>query len=181
MECFLENLDGFPIILPISFDPSPFYNHLRLHNGTIWRWNRPILGKDSNGQPAFRIEHRCPAASPSLTDLIADTAFYIGLVHSIANSDRVFDDFTTVRDDFYRSAQEGMESQVHWIPGQKPVPMKSLSKRFFYLRQGKHSKNWTLTKRIFADTLMKCYIIEWRRGGTELGGKARPIKKVVKR
>jgi hypothetical protein len=40
--------------------------HLRLHNGTIWRWNRPLLGFEANGTPHLRIEHRVMPAGPSI-------------------------------------------------------------------------------------------------------------------
>ncbi len=120
MECFLENLNGFPVLIPIKFTPSEFFDHLRLHNGTIWRWNRPILGKDFQGQAAMRVEHRCPAASPSITDLVSDTAFYLGLVHVIAEElakGKSPPEFSLVRDDFYRIAENGLQGPIHWFDG----------------------------------------------------------------
>ena len=42
LEPFLENLDGFPVLLPMVLDDDPSWlSHLRLQNGTIWRWTRP--------------------------------------------------------------------------------------------------------------------------------------------
>jgi len=43
LEIFEENLRDHPPLLPISFEDAPeSLHHLRLHNGTIWRWNRPL-------------------------------------------------------------------------------------------------------------------------------------------
>jgi len=44
-ECFHENLEHFPILLPVHYHTAvDDVRHLRLHNGTIWRWNRPLIG-----------------------------------------------------------------------------------------------------------------------------------------
>jgi len=67
MELFEENLADYPVLLPMSFDEEPeALRHLRLHNGTIWRWNRALIGSDEDGAPHLRIEHRiCPPAQQS--------------------------------------------------------------------------------------------------------------------
>jgi hypothetical protein len=50
-ECFEENLHHFPILLPEQLDDSDeTFSHLKLHNGTIWRWNRPLIGFDEDGK-----------------------------------------------------------------------------------------------------------------------------------
>ncbi|MEZ5927010.1 MAG: hypothetical protein R3C55_00790 [Parvularculaceae bacterium] len=69
LELFLENIDGYPALLPaLAEEKLEKLPHLRLQNGTIWRWNRPILGFDGAGEPHLRIEHRrCRPAPPSPT------------------------------------------------------------------------------------------------------------------
>ena len=67
-------------------DPPATLRHLRLHNGTIWRWNRPLIGFDPNGVPHLRIEHRVLPAGPTICDMIANAALYLGLARYVALS-----------------------------------------------------------------------------------------------
>ncbi|WP_255705675.1 MULTISPECIES: glutamate--cysteine ligase [unclassified Ectothiorhodospira] len=118
MECFQENLDHFPPLLPMCGDTPPeTFAHLRLHNGTIWRWNRPLIGFGPSGRPHIRIEHRVVPAGPTLTDSIANAAFFYGLVEdlvSTAGGAEGLIDFATAKDNFYLAARHGLESQLHW-------------------------------------------------------------------
>ncbi len=123
LECFQENLDHFPPLLPIRFDDPPErFSHLRLHNGTIWRWNRPLIGFDDHGRPHVRIEHRVVPAGPTLTDSIATAAFYYGLVEELVNARGGPDalmDFPRARDNFYEAARLGLDAQVEWPAGER--------------------------------------------------------------
>lgn len=119
-EVFMENIVGFPPLLPLKLnDPVESYAHLRLHNGTIWRWNRPILGLDENGEPHLRIEHRTPAAGPTLIDIAGNMMFYIGLTAGIikkfADPKNVLP-FHLVKKNFYNAARHGLNAQMVW-PG----------------------------------------------------------------
>jgi hypothetical protein len=50
LECFEANRTRYPVLLPAVMDEPPeSLAHLRLHNGTIWRWNRPLIGFDEQG------------------------------------------------------------------------------------------------------------------------------------
>lgn len=118
-ECFQENLDHFPILLPVHY-PTELdqVRHLRLHNGTIWRWNRPLIGFDEDSTPHLRIEHRVCAAAPSTLDNIANIAFFYGLVHYYATCDSPPEEamsFTDAKQNFYRSAQVGLKYKTHWL------------------------------------------------------------------
>ena len=117
-ECFQENLEHYPVLLPVKYNtPIQDVRHLRLHNGTIWRWNRPLIGFDNNGRPHLRIEHRVIASAPSMPDNIANIAFYYGLVHYYASQTTPPETrlaFTDAKDNFYRSAQLGIHHQVLW-------------------------------------------------------------------
>jgi len=128
VECFEENLERYDILLPILFGEGeePF-GHLRLHNGTIWRWNRPLIGFDGDGTLHFRIEHRVMPAGPSLADMLANAAFYYGvatmLCDACAAGER-FCDFTLARRNFYEAARFGLDAAVTWDG--KHLPVKTL-------------------------------------------------------
>ena len=118
-ECFQENLAHFPVLLPVHYqkdqDKIPY---LRLHNGTIWRWNRPLIGFDDDGTPHLRIEHRVCASAPTTIDNIANIAFYYGLVHYYATVEEPPEHamlFTAAKDNFYRAAQIGLKHKTHWL------------------------------------------------------------------
>lgn len=123
IECFQENLDHFPVLLPVEQDSAiEAFAHLRLHNGTIWRWNRPLVGFDEDGTPHIRVEHRTPAAGPSVIDSIANAAFYYGLTQSIC--DEIVNKgcplpFAQARDNFYQAARFGLDSHIIWSDGYK--------------------------------------------------------------
>ncbi len=128
-ECFEENLQHFPILLPMDYgDTTEEMRHLSLHNGTIWRWNRPLVGFDPDGTPHLRIEHRVMPSGPSVVDNVANMAFYFGLVHYYATLDTPVHellDFAEVRDQFYTSAQHGIENRLSW-PGQARCELRHL-------------------------------------------------------
>lgn len=121
MECFNENVEHYPVLLPVDYQQeTEQLRHLRLHNGTIWRWNRPLIGFNEQDEPHLRIEHRVVSAGPSLIDTIANAAFYYGVVTSLANaatapeSQLVFD---RARDNFYNSARHGLRANIQWLDG----------------------------------------------------------------
>jgi gamma-glutamyl:cysteine ligase YbdK (ATP-grasp superfamily) len=122
-ECFVENEQHFPALLPIAFDdPDEHMRHLRLHNGTIWRWNRPLIGFDDDGTPHLRIEHRVLPSGPTVSDSIANAALYYGMVHALATRDVAPElelPFATARDNFYAAARDGLEAQIIWLDGRK--------------------------------------------------------------
>ena len=122
-ECFIENQQHFPVLLPMCYDASEAQLcHLRLHNGTIWRWNRPLIGFDDDGTPHLRIEQRVMPAGPTVIDSIANAAFYYGLVEALAQSEVAPEKllpFATARDNFYAAARDGLEAQITWLDGRK--------------------------------------------------------------
>lgn len=129
LEAFEQNARDYPVLLPMAYDDPPSaLRHLRLHNGTIWRWNRPLIGFDADGAPHLRIEHRPLPAGPTICDMIANTALYIGLARHIAVSSPdgtggvAFDD--AVRN-FYVAARHGLDAIVIW-PGEGEIPIERL-------------------------------------------------------
>jgi len=124
LECFEENLAHFPVLLPICANQPPeCFSHLRLHNGVIWRWNRPLVGLDSAMRPHFRIEHRTLAAPPSIADAVANLAFYLGLVQQLQDqwqNDGELLPFAVAKDNFYQAARHGIDGPIHWLRDSKP-------------------------------------------------------------
>lgn len=118
MECYEENLEKFPVLLPIRLDSSPEqFQHVHLHNGTIWRWNRPIVDMGPDGRPHLRLEHRVPAAGPTVVDVIAHIAFFLGLAEELSSRSSPLEEqipFAAARENFYRAAREGLAAKVHW-------------------------------------------------------------------
>lgn len=128
-ELFLENLDGHPVLLPQLFTEKGPEDlaHLKLQNGTVWRWNRPLVGLDSNGVPSLRLEFRIPSAGPSIVDAIGNVALQIALVEflqSIENLTKKIP-FEWAKRNFYNACRLGLEAEVSWIDG-KLYPIKSL-------------------------------------------------------
>ncbi|MEZ5500084.1 MAG: hypothetical protein R3E77_11740 [Steroidobacteraceae bacterium] len=115
-ELFLENL-AYPALLPSLDENCDRLGHLRLHNGTIWRWNRPIIGYGADGQAHLRIEHRVMPAGPSVDDTMANVAFCCGLTLAIADDETPAEQLATfeqARQNFYRCARFGLEAEVIW-------------------------------------------------------------------
>ena len=118
VECFQENLEDFYILLPTIENDNGTLTHLRLHNGTIWRWNRPLLGFDNSGQPHIRIEHRIISAGPTLTDMIANAAFFYGLQHYWAQqlkNGHALPPFNEIKANFYSAATYSLEHSINWL------------------------------------------------------------------
>jgi len=140
MECFTENLERYDILLPIHFDSEVSqFEHLRLHNGTIWRWNRPLVGFDRDGTAHFRIEHRVMSSGPSLIDMLANAAFYYGIETMLAQSCEVGEfacDFATAEQNFYTAAREGLGSDVKWQGEQLPMRQLILEKLLPLAKKG---------------------------------------------
>jgi hypothetical protein len=129
MECFRENLQDHSILMPELCDDAPAkLTHLRLHNGTIWRWNRPLIGFDDNGTPHLRIEHRVMPAGPSLIDTIANAALFFGLVQALATDAEPPESrltFEQARANFYAAARHGLRARISWLDGRE-VPVHEL-------------------------------------------------------
>ncbi len=117
MDLFDENLK-FPVLLPYVIDKDPSWlSHLRLHNGNIWRWNRPIIGLDGEGAPHLRIEHRVNSAGPSIQDVVANVALYIGMSKALlpmASSLSKKISFDQSKENFYSAAKDGLDALIKW-------------------------------------------------------------------
>jgi hypothetical protein len=127
-DLFEENVRYFSPLLPETQDEDPLailaaggapsLSELRLHNSTIWRWNRPIYDV-ADGVPHLRIENRVLPAGPTVIDMLANAAFFFGAMRGLAELDRPVwtqQPFHTAQDNFYAGARWGMDSHLYW-PG----------------------------------------------------------------
>jgi hypothetical protein len=127
-DLFEENVRYFPALLPVTDDEDPLevlesggtpsLAELKLHNGTIYRWNRPVYDV-VQGMPHLRVENRVLSAGPTVIDTMANAAFYFGLVRALAEDDRPLwsqMSFSAAEENFHVAAQHGIEARVYW-PG----------------------------------------------------------------
>jgi gamma-glutamyl:cysteine ligase YbdK (ATP-grasp superfamily) len=136
-DLFEENIQYFPALLPITEaeDPvavlelgdCPELAEMSLHNGTIYRWNRPVYAV-VDGNPHVRVENRVLPAGPSVADVMANAAFYYGLVRVLAESERpVWTQlsFATAAENLQAASRHGLAANLYW-PGLGEVPVAEL-------------------------------------------------------
>jgi gamma-glutamyl:cysteine ligase YbdK (ATP-grasp superfamily) len=125
-ELFEENLKFFPALLPICDEEDPLevldaggvpsLAELVLHNGTVYRWNRPVYGI-ADGVPHLRVENRVLPAGPTVTDVVANAAFYYGLVRALAEESRPVwtrMPFETAAANFDAACRLGIDARLRW-------------------------------------------------------------------
>ncbi len=136
-DLFEENARYFPSLLPVCDEEDPVatlergdvpsLGELRLHNGTIYRWNRPIYDVVGD-QPHLRVENRVLPAGPTVVDILANAAFYYGLLRMLAEEDRPLwskMSFSAAEENFHAGARDGIDARVYW-PGLGEVPAAEL-------------------------------------------------------
>jgi gamma-glutamyl:cysteine ligase YbdK (ATP-grasp superfamily) len=154
-DLFEENVRYFPALLPIVEDEDPvaMLDHgdapelaeLRLHNGTIYRWNRPVYDV-VRGVPHLRVENRVLPSGPTVVDMMANAAFYFGLVRSLAEDERpVWSQmsFSAAEENFHAGARDGIAADVFW-PGVGNVPATELVLRRLLPRAKEGLDRWGL-------------------------------------
>jgi CBS domain-containing protein len=130
IELFHDQIARFRPIMISEPDENPFevlargetpsLSALRMHNGTVWRWNRACYGV-TDGVPHLRIENRALPSGPTIVDEIANAAFFSGLMSAVPAKygeiakRMAFDD---VKLNFFRAARHGLDAQIQWIDGQ---------------------------------------------------------------
>jgi gamma-glutamyl:cysteine ligase YbdK (ATP-grasp superfamily) len=136
-DLFEENIQFFPALLPICEDEDPVValevgtcpelGEMSLHNGTIYRWNRPVYAV-TDGRPHLRVENRVLPAGPSVADVMANAAFYYGLVRVLAESERPIwtqMSFATAGENLHAAARSGLGAVLYW-PGLGEAPVTEL-------------------------------------------------------
>ena len=102
---------------------------LNVHNGTVYRWNRPCYGI-SNGKPHLRIENRVLPSGPTVIDEMANTAFWLGLLNGFEDAYPDISkelDFDNARLNFFAASKMGMDTKFEWTKGKK-ISAKNLIK-----------------------------------------------------
>ena len=136
-DLFEENVRFFPALLPVCEAENPVevlergdtpeLHELRLHNGTVYRWNRPIY--DTVGdRPHLRVENRLLPAGPTMVDICANAAFYYGLIRALVAEERPLwsqMSFSAAEENFHTAARDGLAARVYW-PGVGEVPVAEL-------------------------------------------------------
>ncbi len=129
VEIFHEDVARFRIILTRELKENsletlrqgkiPRLHAWRMHNGTIWRWNRACYGV-MNDKPSLRIEARYLPAGPTVADEMANSAFFLGLMMALPEeygdvTERI--SFDAAKTNFFTTARYGLKSQIEWFDG----------------------------------------------------------------
>lgn len=126
VNIFKDNIAQYKVILAKAIEQNsldvlasghiPKLDALSMHNGTIYKWNRPCFGV-GNGKPHLRIENRYLPSGPTVLDEMANFVFWVGLMKG---RPKEFDDlpnamdFRAVKDNFIRAARTGRASVLGW-------------------------------------------------------------------
>jgi hypothetical protein len=132
LQLFAESVRLHQPLLPVlaANEPQdgdrtqpPPLDELRMHQGTVWRWNRAVYDPDCGGH--LRIEMRALPAGPTVIDMLANAAFLIGLSLWVAGQDPQWTyqlSFERAEHNFYRAAQHGLAAQLTWPLGRDGTP-----------------------------------------------------------
>ncbi len=125
LELFREVVNIYPPLLPICSEDQPLDQlragitpslaELRLQQGSVWLWNRPVY--DDTGSGHLRIELRALPAGPTAIDMVANAVFYIGLAEFYRAKMQLLMPalpFGLAEYNFYRAAQAGLEAKIAW-------------------------------------------------------------------
>jgi len=137
LEIFRDIVQKHSILLPLEIEENsreilrsggiPKLKALSIHNGTIYRWNRLCYGITGD-KPHLRIENRYIPSGPSIIDEVANTAFWIGLMHG-AEEERLNVgqnmEFDKVKLNFLSSAKDGLRTEFYWLNGES-IPASEL-------------------------------------------------------
>jgi CBS domain-containing protein len=137
LEIFKEDVARFRVLIASELDEDPMaviergevpsLKALRVHNSTVYRWNRACYGI-SDGEPHLRIENRILPAGPTILDEMGNAAFFFGLMSGLANE---YDDisevmsFAQAKENFLAAARIGLKASFTWVDGEE-IPASAL-------------------------------------------------------
>lgn len=139
LDIYKEDISRYRVMLSSNLEEDvadllkkgipPQLMALNVHNGTVYRWNRPCYGI-SNGKPHLRIENRVFPSGPTIVDEMANTAFWLGLLNGF--EDKYGDitkklDFDDAKMNFFAASKLGLDTSFGWVGDQK-ISAKSLIK-----------------------------------------------------
>ena len=129
LEIYREDISRFRVFISGDVADAPMamldqgklppLRALCMHNGTVYRWNRPCYGL-VDGVAHLRIEHRTLPSGPSVADEIANAAFFHGLM--TATSQEIDDiskamSFNDAKSNFLQAARYGLNAKFEWFRG----------------------------------------------------------------
>lgn len=130
VDVFRDDISRFSVVLTSEFEEDPVgmvnagempkLKALMLHNGTVYRWNRPCYGVKDN-IPHLRIENRVLPSGPSVIDEVANSAFYFGMMSGMSQKVKDITQvmrFSNARNNFLQACRTGLESHFNWIDGE---------------------------------------------------------------
>lgn len=130
VDVFRDDISRFPVVLTTDFEEDPVamvkagvipkLKALMLHNGSVYRWNRPCYGVKNN-IPHLRIENRVLPSGPTTADEIANAAFYFGMMSGLMNQAAEIPDrlrFSDAKNNFLQACRSGLECHFNWLDGQ---------------------------------------------------------------
>ncbi|MFT7617314.1 MAG: CBS domain-containing protein [Planctomycetota bacterium] len=136
LEILREDIARFRVLMGMPIKENPFeaiaagrapqLDALRLHNGTVYRWNRPCYGAVGN-KAHLRIENRILPAGPTVVDQVANMAFWLGLM---IGGRKAFKDLPTrvgfddARGNLTDAARHGLGAHFNWLDGAQPSAQK---------------------------------------------------------
>jgi len=131
LEIFREDIGRFRSLLSTEMEEDPFealdegrapqLTALRLHNSTVYRWNRVCYGI-SDGRPHLRIENRLLPSGPTPRDEVANAAFWFGLISGILSEHGDISESMSFEDahtNFFAAARSGLSAQLAWVDGDR--------------------------------------------------------------
>jgi CBS domain-containing protein/gamma-glutamyl:cysteine ligase YbdK (ATP-grasp superfamily) len=134
-ELYKEDITRYrPVLAPDDYtDPLaelaegriPSLPALRLHTGTVWRWNRACYGISHTALgdlPHLRIENRVLPSGPSTLDEVANAALWLGLMRAVAEDHPEIHrtiPFEQARTNFVAAARQGLSSTQTWLDGEE--------------------------------------------------------------
>ncbi|MBO6522489.1 MAG: CBS domain-containing protein [Balneolaceae bacterium] len=131
LDIYKEDISRFRVLLSSNVEEdveemlkngtAPKLMALNVHNGTVYRWNRPCYGVGS-GKPHLRIENRVLPSGPTVIDEMANTAFWLGLLNGFEDeySDITKElEFDDARMNFFAASKMGLDTKFEWTKGKK--------------------------------------------------------------
>src|SRR6184192_2019552 len=128
VDLYKENVSRFRALVGADIEENalaeldagrvPQLKALRLHNGTIYRWNRPVYGTSENGKPHLRIELRVLPSGPTVLDEVANGALWLGLMSELGATIEDLParmDFDHARANLYAAARDGLSARFTWL------------------------------------------------------------------
>lgn len=100
---------------------APELMALKVHNSSVYRWNRPCYGI-SNGKPHLRIENRIFPSGPTVVDEVSNAAFWLGLLNGFEDEYKDITkelDFDNARMNFFAASKMGLDTKFMWTGDRK--------------------------------------------------------------